>query len=103
MLFDILNEYESIFRFIGKRKDVQVKLAIDESVTPVPQKHRCVPFHLRDKVDNELKRLFDAGIIELVNDTNEWVSPVVIVPKINSDEIRLCVDMTQVNKAIERV
>ena len=50
-----------------------------------------------------MKRLFDAGIIELVNDTNEWVSPVVIVPKINSDEIRLCVDMTQVNKAIERV
>ena len=31
-----------------------------------------------------------------------WVSPI-IVPKRNSDEIRLSVDMTQANKAIKRV
>lgn len=31
------------------------------------------------------------------------VSPVVIVPKSDSEEIRLCVDMTQANKAIKRV
>ena len=81
-------------------KDVNVKLGIDESVTPVAQKHRRVPFHLRDKVDKELKRLYDAGVIEPVNESTEWVSPVVIVPKPNSDDIRLCVDMTQANKAI---
>ena len=52
--------------------------------------------------DNELKHWFDAGIIETVNDTREWVSPVVMLPKRNSYEIRLCFDMTQVNKAIKR-
>ena len=38
---------------------------------PVVQKHLRVSFHLHDKVDNELKYLFDAGIIEPVNDTSE--------------------------------
>ena len=80
-----------------------MKLATNESVTPVAQKNRRVLFDLRDKVHNELKRLFDAGVIEPVNDTSEWVSPVVEVPKGNSDEIRQCVDMTQVNKTIKRV
>ena len=84
-------------------KDVKVKWAIDESVTPIVQRHCRVPFHLRDKIDNELKGLFDAGITEPVNDTSEWVSPMVIVPKRNSDEIRLCVDMTQANKEIKQV
>ena len=39
--------------------------AIDQSLTPVAEKHHCVLFHLCDKVDNELKHLFDAGTIEL--------------------------------------
>ena len=103
LVSDILNEYESIFHGIGKMKDVKVKLANDESITLVAQKHRCIPVHLPDKVDNEFKRLFDAGIIEPVNYTSECVSPVVVVPKINSDEIILCVDMTQANKAIKQV
>ena len=80
---------------------------MDESVTPFVQKHCRIRFYLRDKMtmnfpDNELKYWFDAGIIETVNDTREWVSPVVMLPKRNSYEIRLCFDMTQVNKAIKR-
>ena len=63
-------------------KDVEVKLAIDESVTPFAQKHHHVPFYFCDKADNlMIIHLFDAGIIEPVNNTSEWVSPVVIVPK----------------------
>ena len=45
---------------IGKFKDVKGKLAIDDSVTLFAQKYCRVPFHLRDKVDIELKCLFDA-------------------------------------------
>ena len=66
LVSDILTKYESTFHSIGKMKDVKVKLAIDESLTPVAQKHRRAPFHLCDKVDDELKCLFDAGITEPV-------------------------------------
>ena len=89
----ILNKYKNILHAIGKMKYIKLKLPIDESVTTVSQKDRCFPFHLLDKVNNELKYLFDATIIEPVNDTSECVAPVVIVPNINSDEIRLRVDM----------
>ena len=40
------------------------------------------------------KRFFDAGIIEPVKNTSEWVSAVVIIPKRNSDEIRMCLNKT---------
>ena len=39
LMSDILKEYESIFHRISKMKDVKMKLAVDESETPVPQKH----------------------------------------------------------------
>ena len=40
-------------------KHVKVKLDIEEFVTSVAQKHHRLPFHLRDKVYNALKRLLD--------------------------------------------
>ena len=49
---DIVDGYESSFHGITKMKDVKVKSAIDEFVTPVAQTQVGVLFHLRDKVDN---------------------------------------------------
>ena len=57
---DILSECESIFHDIVKMKGEKVKIAVDESITPVAQKKsRRVPLHLHD-IDNELKHIFDA-------------------------------------------
>ena len=46
-----------LFEGIGKLKDTTVKLHIDESIPPVAQKHRRTPFHLRDKVEQEIQNL----------------------------------------------
>ena len=83
-------------------RDVKVKLKINPEVKPVANKHRRIPFHLRDKVEAEVNRLMSEGIIEPVTEPTGWVSPVVIVNK-SDGSIRLCVDMTEPNKAIERV
>ena len=40
-------------------------------------------------------------IIEPVEHSTPWVSPVVIIPKPNN-EIRLCIDMRRANEAIQR-
>lgn len=69
---------------------------------PAAQKHRRVPFHLRNKVEAELKRPEAAGIIETVDSATDWVSPIVIAPKKDSYEIRMCVDMVERNRAIKR-
>ena len=96
-------EYDDLFHGIGKLKGVQVKLHIDDQIQPVAQKHRRVPFHLREKLDTELERLEKAGIIEKVETATDWVSPTVITPKKGTDEIRVCVDMGAPNRAIKRV
>ena len=88
---------------IGKMKDVIVKLSIDPGIDPVAMKHRRIPFHLREeKVEKEIQRLLEADVIERVDEPTGWVSPVVIGNKPNGD-IRLCVDMTEPNKAIKLV
>ena len=83
-------------------KNVQVRLHIDEKVTPVVQQCRRVPLPMREKVENELERLENAGVIERVYGPTEWVSPMVLQTKRKSEEIRICIDMRLANKAIKR-
>ena len=84
-------------------KDFQVELHIDSSVPPVTQPHRRIPFHLRKKLDAELDKLERQGIIEPVDGPTPWVSPLVVTPKPkNPNQIRVCVDMRQPNRAILR-
>ena len=49
---------------IGKIKNYSVTLHIDPSVPPVAQRERRIPFAFHDKVNEELKRLENEGIIE---------------------------------------
>ena len=44
---NVYQVYPSLFSGLGKMKDVEVKLHIDESVKPVHQSHNRIPFHQR--------------------------------------------------------
>lgn len=44
----------------------------------------------------------ELDIIAPIQEVTEWVSPIVVVPKSNN-EIRLCVDYTQLNKSVLRL
>ena len=98
----IVEKHQSRFEGVGLMKNVQVKLDIDPDVKPVANKHRRIPFHLRPKVEAETNRLLAAGLVEPVTEPSDWVSPVVLTNK-EDGGIRLCVDMTEPNKAIRRV
>nr|XP_034319592.1 uncharacterized protein K02A2.6-like [Crassostrea gigas] len=100
---EICEEFADLFQGIGKIKDVKVKIHVDKSIKPTVQPHRRIPFHLRKKVEAELRRLEDLDIIEKVEGPTPWVSPIVVAPKPkNPDEIRMCVDMRLPNEAIQR-
>ena len=99
----LLEKYKDCFSGLGKLKDFQVKIHIDKSVQPSQQTHRRIPYHLRDKVEAEIKRLEELDIIEHVEGDTPWVSPIVAADKINDPgAIRLCVDMREANQAILR-
>jgi hypothetical protein len=90
---------------IGKYNGGSVKLHIDNNVRPVAQRNRKTAFHLRPKVEKEIQKLLDQNIIEKIGNTGTptpWVSPIVTPPKKNPEEIRVCVDMREANKAIIR-
>ncbi len=97
---EYVQEYSDLFHGIGQIKDVQIKLHIDQEVTPKSQKHRSIPFHIKKGVEKELQRLLELDIIEKVEGPTPWVSPIVVVPK--KDGVRICVDMREANEAISR-
>jgi len=99
----IIARFPQLFNGIGKLRDYQIKLHIDKEVTPVAQKARPIPFHMRAKVEAELEKLLNEGIIEPASGATPWISPVVVAmkPK-NPDEVRLCVDMRWANRAVKR-
>lgn len=50
-----------------------------------------------------MERLEQLDIIEKIDGPTPWVSPIVVAPKPKKpEEIRICVDMRQVNTAIKR-
>ncbi len=94
----LLREHPDLSKNVGLMKDFKVKLYIDKSVTPVAQWHRRILFHLRSKVEKELKCLKDLKIIEQVQGLTLWVLPIIVAPKPrNLNEICICVDMREVN------
>lgn len=98
---EIVQEYKDVFTGLGCMKDVSVKLHIDETVTPVAQNCRRTPFHMREKLGEELDRLEKLGVIEKVEDSpTPWISPLTIVPK--KSGIRVCLDSRAINEAIMR-
>ncbi|PIK51998.1 hypothetical protein BSL78_11110 [Apostichopus japonicus] len=62
----VIDEFSDRFVGLGKLAGVTCKLHVDQSVTPVTQPHRRIPFHVRQHVEAELKRLQELDIIEPV-------------------------------------
>jgi len=99
---DIFRKYDNLFSGVGLLKGVSLKLHIDESVKPVAQHVRRVPFQLRGRVDQKIDELLEANIIEEVPEgPSGWISPLVVIPK-NDGDVRICVDMRRANEAIIR-
>jgi hypothetical protein len=83
-------------------KDTTIKLHIDQSVQPVAQPHRRIPFHIRAHVEKQIRKMQEDDIIEPVSEATPWISPVVIVNKPNTDAVRICIDMRRANVAVQR-
>ena len=63
---------------------------------------RRVPLPYQNKVKEELERLQKLEVIRPVTTPTEWCAPIVVVPKANSEAVRLCVDLTKLNESVMR-
>ena len=90
-LQEVLQQHEQVFRDeLGKVTTTTAKIHVDADAQPRFHKPRLVPYAMREKVDQELQRLEERGIIEPV-EFSEWAAP--IVPVVKEDgSIRICGD-----------
>ena len=94
----VLEEYKDVFEGLGELRGYEATLHIDPNVKPRFCPPRPVPYAVREKVEQELKRLQETGIIELVQ-FSDWASPIVPVTK-EDKSMRLCGDFKQtINRA----
>ena len=68
---------------LGTLKGFEAKLVVDRDATPKFCKARMVPYSMEEKVEEELQRLTNEGILEPVESAS-WAVP--IVPALKSDK-----------------
>ena len=95
-------KYKSLYSGLWKLKGWKVTLHVKHDVKPVIQAARSIPFSLRSKVEEKIAELEALDATERAEGPISFVSPLVVVPKPNGSDIRLCVDMQRANEAIER-
>ncbi|XP_061570024.1 uncharacterized protein K02A2.6-like [Cololabis saira] len=87
----VLQRHAEVFKKeLGTLKGMEVAIALKPDYVPRFCQARVVPYALRPKVEVEIERLCDQGIISPVK-FSEWATPIVPVVKKNGD-VRICGD-----------
>ena len=90
-LDQLLEEHTEVFKDeLGSLKDVKVHIHVKPDAKPHFYKPRQVPYSMRSKVEAELQRLQDTGVIEPVP-YSDWAAPIVPVLK-RDNSVRICGD-----------
>ena len=78
-----MSEYSEIFQEgLGKFTGHAVKVIIDLNTTHRFYKAKTVPYSIRAKVEEELRRLVEEGTLKQV-EYSDWAAPIVAVVKSN--------------------
>ena len=90
-LDSILEAHEAVFKpELGPLRGMKTKLHVKAEAQPLFFKARTVPFALRQKVEQELERQEQEGVVEPVK-FSDWAAPIVPVMKGDS-RVRICGD-----------
>ena len=97
----VIDEFPQLFRGLGKIEG-EYKIQLKDGAKPYAlTTPRRVPIPLMKAVRKELQRMEDLGVIVPVTEPTDWCSGMVVVPK-KSNEVRICVDLTQLNRSVKR-
>ena len=97
---DLMRRYPDRFDVIGKFEG-EYHMVTDPNVPPSQHAMRKVPIEYQEKIEKELDRMEEQGIITKVTEPTEWVNSITYPVKPNGD-LRICLDPKDLNKAIIR-
>ena len=94
-------EFQELFQGLGQLKETY-KIELKDDVKPYSlSTPRRIAIPLLPHVETELKRLEEQGVISKVERHTDWCCGIVVVPKKNG-KIRICADLTKLNKCVKR-
>ena len=101
---EIMEEYPTVFDGqVRVMEGEQFHIRLQEDAAPFCVKTpRVVPFAYRDKLKEELDLLQQQGIITPVTEATRWCAPIVVTPKKGTECVRMCVDLSKLNKFVVR-
>ena len=97
---DLKKLYPNSFDRLGSLKGAY-NIRVDPTVKPVTHARRKVPIKSKEAIDKELDYLIEEEIITEQVEPTPWVSSVTFPRKPNG-EVRVCLDLSNLNKAIIR-
>ena len=97
---DLKKLYPNSFDRLGSLKG-EYNIRIDPTVKPATHARRKVPIESKEAIDKELDYLIEEEIITEQVEPTPWVSSVMFPMKPNG-EVRVCLDPSNLNKAIIR-
>ena len=97
---DLKKLYPNSFDRIGSLKG-EYNIHMDPTVKPATHARRKVPIESKEAIDKELDYLIEEEIITGQVEPTPWVSSVTFPMKLNG-EVRVCLDPSNLNKAIIR-
>ena len=100
---DVLKCYSNVFRpGRGIPLGTPMQIELDPNVRPVHAQVRRVPVAKLDRVNEELQRRSNEGIIKPVTQPTNWLLNIPVKEKPNG-KLRICIDPSQtINRAIRR-
>ncbi|UYV65638.1 K02A2.6-like [Cordylochernes scorpioides] len=98
---DPMLKFPKLFNGLGKI-NIPYEIKLKEGAKPYSiYTPRRVPIPLMKELQMELERMTSNGVIEKVEGSSEWCSPMVLVAK-PSGKLRICVDLSILNQNILR-
>ena len=95
-----LEQYKEVFEGLG-RLEGEYHIEMETMITPVQNRPRRIPFSLQEDLNKKLESLEQQGIIAKVDCPTPWIANLLAMRK-PSGAIRVCLDPTDLNKAIRR-
>ena len=98
---DFVKEFSTLFKSLAKLSE-PYSIKLRPGIQPMCiYTARKIAHPLLTKVKTEIGRMLAEGVISPVDGPTDWCSGIVVVPKPN-DTVRICVDLTALNKAVLR-
>jgi hypothetical protein len=95
-IWNLVEEYQDIFSDVPTQTNLITYKIKTKSDEPVMHKPYRVPVHMKDAVEKELDKMVKMGWIE--HGDSEYASPLVVVKKKGTNDLRLCVSYKDLNR-----